>query len=274
MSISEVFNNQSFKYYLNLLKMKTRFYLKGIIGLILLLTIAVGCNKEDEAPEFATLSFNGAEVMTKLPAGLTNSTDQYAQECVDMIEYALDMTGFIDNMAVPDDAQKSSKKGTGDTWTWTWEYGGESFTFHWTYDEDNSKRYWTMEVSFGGGPLFDYIEAWEMKDGSEGEVTYNFNWVTINDGDPMEDYVDLFWKYSWRLDSSGTYYFTWTYDTNDAEYDFFMRYEIVIYADGSGEIDYIFFDEPYYHMEWTTSGGGSWIYYFGGVETSGTWPAG
>ncbi len=37
--------------------------------------------------------------------------------------------------------------------------------------------------------------------------------------------------------------------------------------------DYYFFDDPYYHMEWDALGAGSWIYYFGGVETSGTWPA-
>lgn len=254
-------------------KMKTTSYLKGTICFILFVFIVVACNKEDEPPAFENLSFDGEEVMKKLPSGLTNSTDQYAEECVDMIESALDMSDFLSTMEVPEDAQKTSKKGTGDTWTWTWAYGGESFTFHWTYDEDNQKRYWTMEISFGGGPLYDYIEAWEMKDGSEGEVVYNFNWIALYDGDPGEDYVDLYWKYTWRLNSSGDYYFTWTYDTSETEYEFYLRYEVVVYADGSGEIDYYFFDDPYYHMEWDALGAGSWVYYFGGTETSGTWPA-
>ncbi len=250
-----------------------KIYLKGFIGLLILSLIVVGCDKEDELPTFEKLSFDGEEVLAKLPSGLTSSSDQYAQECVGLIEDALNMSSFIDNMDVPPNAQRSAKKGSGDTWTWTWAYGGQSFTFHWTFTEDNAKRYWSMDVSFGDGIQYDYIDAWEMKDGSGGEVVYNFNWVAIYGDEPIEDYVDLYWQYTWNLDSSGNYHFTWTYDTDDPEYAYFMHYDVVVNADGSGEIDYYFFGEPYYHMEWDTAGNGSWAYYFGGIESSGTWTA-
>lgn len=252
--------------------MKAKYYLKGVLGFLLLVVVAVGCKKEDEVPEFEALSFDGQEVLAMLPAGLTSSDDEYAQDCVSWIESVVDMSSFIGNMAVPEGAQKTAKKSSagGDTWSWTWSYGGESFTFYWTYDEDNSKRYWSMDIQFGSGPMYDYIDAWETLDGTQGEVTYNFNWVVIYDGDPM-DYEDLYWQYSWTLDSSGAYHLHWWWDSSDPEFDFFLHYEVIIYADGSGTIDYYSMDTLFYHMEWDVLGNGSWAWYFGDSSLTGNW---
>lgn len=253
--------------------MKTRFRVKGLTGLFLLLFMVVSCDKEEEGPpQFEAVSFDGQEVIDLLPAGLTSSDDEYAKECVSMIESALDMSTFMDGMEVPPDAQKTSKKGTSGTWSWGWNYMGQMWTFYWTYDEDNTKRYWTMEIQFGDGPRYDYISAWEMMDGSQGEVVYNFNWVAIYDGE--EDYVDLYWKYTWRLDSAGDYYFSWYYDADDEEYDYYLMYDVIVKADGSGSVEYYFFDELYYQMLWDALGNGSWAYLFSGSNLSGTWTAG
>ncbi len=253
--------------------MKTRLYTKGLAGLLLMLFLVNGCKKEDEPPQFEQISFDTQEVLDLLPAGLENSNDQYAQECVGMIETALDMSDFIDNMEVPPEAVKTAKKGTTGTWSWTWDYiGGEIWTFYWTYDEDNSKMYWTMEIQFGDGPRFDYIEAWEAKDGSAGEVIYNFNWAGIYDGDT--GYVGLFLRITWEMDSSGNYYYSWYWESDTEEYTYLWRYDIVVNADGSGSVDYYLADELYYHMEWDVLGNGSWAYYFGGLETTGFWVAG
>lgn len=244
--------------------------MKGWAVIMMLLFVVAGCKKEDEPPEFEQIGFDTQVVMDRLPTGLTNATDEYAQECVDMIESALDMSDFIGHMDVPSDAVKTSKKGTSGTWSWTWSYMNEIWTFFWTYDEDNTKRYWTMEIQYGGGPIVDYITAWEMLDGSAGEIVYNFNWAAIYYGE--EDYVDLDLKIVWELDSEGTYYYSWYWEADSPEYTYLWRYDIVVYADGSGYIDYYLMDEIYYHMEWDAQGNGSWIYYI--IQMQGTWTAG
>jgi hypothetical protein len=258
--------------------MKNSVLMKGLTGLSLMAFLAVGCNKEENPPlPSQQLSFDAEEVLAKVPAGLKNSQDEYAQDCYDFIESAVDMSGFISNMEVPDGATKTSKKSAmgGDTWKWTWNYGGESFTFYWTYDEDNSKRYWTMEIQFGSGPRYDYIEAWETKDGRQGEVKYNWGWAALYSGEPVEDYEFLYWRYTWTLDSSGKYHIQFRWDSDDPEYDYFAYYDVVINGDGSGTIDYYYIDQLFYHMEWDIAGNGSWVYYIDGEEfMSGTWTAG
>jgi hypothetical protein len=251
---------------------------KGFTVILLLAFFTAGCKKDELTPEdLQSLSFNSEEVLALVPEGLKNSTDPYAQSCVDYIESAVDMSGFISNLEVPSDAVKSSKKSTTgkDTWQWSWYYGGESFTFYWTYDEDNAKRYWTMEIQFNNGPRYDYITAWESKDGTEGEVIYNFGWAAIYSTDQcVDDYDFIYWRYSWNKDCSGAYHLKFTWDSDDPECDMYLHYDAVINADGSGTIDYYLMDQLFYHMEWDTVGNGSWTYYSDGtVIMSGSWTA-
>jgi len=254
--------------------MSNKFILKGWTVLFLFTVLFAACNKDEELPDdFAELSFDSEVVMDKLPDGLLNSTDEKAQECVDMIEQALDMSSFQANLIVPGNAVRASLKASGDTWKWTWSYGGEMWTFYWTYNEDGSREYWTMEIQFGDGPRYDYILAWENKDGSGGQVVYSFNWVQIYDQDYI-DYEDLHWTYIWSLDTSGNYHFEWTYDSDNMEVDYYMKSSIDVNADGSGTLDYYLNDALFYQMEWDASGNGSWIYYLGSYTESGSWVAG
>ena len=110
--------------------MSRNYLLKGWAVLFMFAILFAACSKdEEEVPEdFAKFSFDSQSVMDQLPAGLKASTDEHAQECVGMIESALDMSSFMDNMDVPDNAVKTSKKSSGDTWQWTWSYGGEVWT--------------------------------------------------------------------------------------------------------------------------------------------------
>lgn len=255
--------------------MKRHLSGKGWIFFFLFAILSSGCTKEGEdlPPEFSELSFNDQEVLDRLPDGLLGSSDPKAQECVLMIQEALDMSAFQANLEVPGNAQHLAKKASSDTWFWTFDYAGGTWTFYWTYSEDSSKDYWTMEIQFGEGERYDYISAWEMKDGSAGEVVYSFNWVQLYDQEYM-DYVDLHMTFSWNQGLSGVYNFHWSYEGDSTEYDYVMQYNIVIHADGSGELDYYYFDQLFYHMVWDAAGNGSWTYYFGGVEESGTWTAG
>lgn len=255
--------------------MNRNFLFRGWAVLFMFAILFAGCSKdEEEVPEdFAEFSFDSQAVIDQLPSGLKTSTDDQAQNCVDMIESALDMSDFMDNMEVPDNAVKTSKKSSGDTWQWTWSYGGEVWTFYWTYSEDSSKKYWTMQIQYGAGDKFDYISAWEKKDGTGGQLVYSFNWVNIYDGE-YTDYVDLHWIYNWSIDANGNYHIDWEYESGETEIDNFMSYDILINADGSGSVEYYMNDVLLYHMEWDAAGNGSWIYYFGEMEQSGTWLAG
>ncbi len=255
--------------------MNRNILLKGWAVLFLFAIVVTGCNKdEEEGPgEFAGLSFEGQAVLDQLPSGLKASTDEKAEECVGMIEDALDMSSFMDNMDVPDNAVKTSKKSSGDTWQWTWSYGGEVWTFFWTFSEDSSKKYWTMQIQYGAGAKADYISAWEKKDGTGGQVVYSFNWLNLQDTEDT-DLVDLHLIYNWSLDSNGNYHIDWTYESSETDVDNFMSYDILINADGSGSVDYYMNDALFYHMEWDAAGNGSWVYYFGDSELSGAWVAG
>ena len=233
--------------------------------------IVSSCNKgENEGPVYEKFSFDAEEILNSIPEGLKNSEDTYAQQCYSDIQSALDMSSFMNDMTPPEDALLSSKKSSGETWKWTISNGINVVTYYWTYEEDSQKNYWTMEIQVDAGEIYPYITAWETKDGKQGEVLYNFNWVAAFDETP-QDYYDLYWRYSWVVDNSGNYTFHWDYDTNDPSYDYFLNYEVVVNADGSGRIDYYSLDSHFYHMEWDVQGNGSWIYYFGGSNLSGTW---
>jgi hypothetical protein len=253
--------------------MNKNYALRSWALFLIMVVLFAGCNKEeDETPgNFTELAFDGEAVMDQLPEGLLNSNDEMARECVDMIEQALDMSAFQANLIVPDNAVRSSKKASGDTWYWTWNYMGEIWTFYWTYSEDAAKNYWTMQIQYGNGEKYDYITAWEYKNGSGGEVVYSFNWVMIYED--VEDYEDLHWTYRWNVDASGNYQFEWTYDSDDLEVNYYLKYNIVINEDGSGTLDYYLNDSLFYHIEWDAAGNGSWIYYLGDFTQSGTWDA-
>jgi len=253
--------------------MNKNYVLRSCALFLFLLVLFAGCKKEEnETPgNFAELAFDGQKVLDQLPEGLLNSNDEMAQECVDMIEQALDMSTFQANLIVPDNAMRSSKKASGDTWYWTWNYMGEIWTFYWTYSEDAAKNYWTMQIQYGNGEKFDYITAWEYKNGSGGEVVYSFNWVLIYED--VDDYEDLHWTYRWSVDASGNYQFEWTYDSDDLEVNYYLKYNIVVNEDGSGTLDYYLNDSLFYHIEWDAAGNGSWIYYLGDFTQSGTWDA-
>lgn len=255
--------------------MKKENYTIGILCLAFMSFLIVGCNKDEgsEAEEFQQLAFNSEEVLDMLPVGLTNSSDTYAQFCVSYITTAVDMSSFIGSMEVPPDAQQSTKKSTsgGDTWQWTWSYGGRSFTIFWTFEEDQSKRYWSMDIQYGSAQVFDYVDAWEYKDGSGGEVVYNFNWVGAYD-DMSEDVGALNWIYSWTKNGAGDYAIKWFWESENMEYSYDAKYDILIKANGSGSLESFMEDIKVLLMEWDIMGNGTWT--MGETGESGSWTAG
>ena len=252
--------------------MTRKFHLKGLAVLGIFACLLLACEKEEVRPEFRQMTFESQEVLDKLPEGLTNSDDSYAMECVSMINDALDMSEFVGDMEVPDGAVKTARKSSGDTWTWTVNAQGHTYSFYWTYSDDSEKHYWTMEIEVDGSDKYAYIQAWEYKDGSGGQVKYNFNWVAAVYG--STDFDEIFWTYTWDLDDSGNYHFTMTWDGSEEGYDFYIEYAIVVNEDGSGSIQYWLMEELVYEMVWDAQGNGTWIFYSGGQEfMSGSWTA-
>lgn len=252
--------------------MKTKLTKYVIAGLCLSFFFLPACDKEEVKPEFRQMTFESEEVLKKLPAGLVNSNDEHAEECMSMINDALDMSDFMGDLTVPDGAVKVSKKSSGDTWTWSVNVQGYEYSFFWTYSEDGSKHYWTMEIQVDGGAKHSYIQAWEYKDGSGGQVKYNFNWTAAVYG--SMEYEDIFWTYDWSIDDSGNYHFSMTWDSGEGENDFYLEYLVVVNDDGSGSIEYWLMDNLVYEMVWDAAGNGTWTYYSGGEELmSGSWNA-
>jgi hypothetical protein len=196
-----------------------------------------------------------------------NSQDPYAQQAVGYVESALNWSDFSGQMTPPDDAVN----GSDNSFTWTWNYGGMYvITMWWEYSDDNTKNYWEIDVQYGDGDRYDYITAWEYKDGTGGEVLYNYAWICAAE-EPASECEDLYWKYTWELDEDNNYIFTYSVESEDDEYENSIMYETRVNDDGSGSVDYYFMDELFYHMEWDTEGNGSWVQYFGDTEISGSW---
>ncbi len=246
--------------------------------LIVLIAFVSTCKKDEETapPTFQSLSFNDEEIIDRIPDAMLNSTDENAQQCVSDIESAADWSGFYSNFTPPSNATKVSSKSTNSEGTWKWTYpidASHSVTFYWTYEETSTKYTWTMDVQYNDGPMYDYVDAWELKDGTQGEVKYNFAWVCVYDEEYSDNCDDLFWIITWNKNSSGVINYTFVYESSDPEYSYYLKYELVSNPNGSGTLDYYYLgDYWHYHYEWDSEGNGSWVWYMSGeVYMSGSW---
>ena len=244
--------------------------------LVVLITFVTGCKKDDdEPPTFESLSFNEEEIINRIPEGLINSTDEYAQTCVSYIETAASWSAFETAFTPPADAEKVSSKSTSSqgTWKWTYPYQGYNITYYWTYEETTIRHNWTMDVQYAGGPLYNFIDAWELKDGTQGEVKYNFQWACVFDPQYYDVCDDLFLIYTWNINSNGVINYTFIYESLEVEYSYYWKYELVLNPDGSGTLDWYWLDDYwYYHYLWDTQGNGSWFWYTeGSISGEGSW---
>ena len=245
--------------------------------LIALMAFVSTCKKDkNETPSFQNLAFNDEEIIDRIPAAMAASSDENAQACVDAIESAADWSSFYSNLTPPSNATKVATKSTNSegTWKWSWNYDGTHvMTLYWTYSETSTKHIWEMDIQFGDGAHYDYIDAWELKDGTQGEIKYNFAWICAYEPDYYEDCTDLFWVITWNKNASGVINYTFLWQSDDPEYAYYLKYEIVSNPDGSGTLDYYYLgDYWHYHYEWDILGNGTWVWYMSGdLYMSGSW---
>lgn len=243
-----------------------KFY-KYFLSLLLIIAIAfvTGCKKDDDKPPtFESLSFTEEEIIDKIPDGLKNSADPEAQTLVSYIETAVSWTAFEGFFTPPSNAEKVGSKSTSSegTWKWTHSWEGYTITYYWSYEETATKHIWTMDVQYAGGPLYNFVDAWELKDGTQGEVRYNLQWACVYDPEYYDVCDDLFLLYTWNINPDGVINYTFLYESLEYEYDYYWRYELVIYPDGSGTLDYYYLGGYwYYHYWWDAEGNGEWVWY-------------
>jgi hypothetical protein len=242
--------------------------------LLLVLTVSFnGCKKDDNdggqtGDDPPTPGLLDDEDIISLPAGLLASDDETAEMVVDWVESATDMTSFVDNLTPPEGATKT-KSTMMQEYTWTWNYPPNVYTFIWTYDETATTYEWDLDIALNS-VRFNYIDAWEAKDGKSGEVLFNFNWVCIYDEQATEC-EDFVYKYSWEYDNSGTLNWECAWESLDDEVEYIYRWLIISNADGSGSIEYYMADELWYQVLWDILGNGSWTYYLGTSTMTGSW---
>jgi hypothetical protein len=245
--------------------------------LLLVLAFVVSCSKDDSTDsggQYEAFAFQADEVINKVPQGLKNSDNPYAEDCYEAIEQAVDMSSFVALMEPPANAQVVNTKSTEGsvTYTWTETYDGQTYTYIWIYSDDATKNYYTMQIQINGGPIYNFVDAWEFKDGNKGQVKFNFNYIYCSYYTDYEfECEDLYWTYTWEITASGRYNFSYYIDSGIDDYSYSLRIDIVLEADGSGSIDYYSADELFWHMEWDSIGNGSYTYYYGGYEESGSW---
>jgi hypothetical protein len=235
-----------------------------------MLFIMVSCKKDETTPEIVnpeSFSFDEEAIIDRLPDALENTTDPDAAVVVGWVEAAANWSAFDSYFTPPDDAVLVSIKSTSYTYRWTAGYiGGTTLTYWWTYSEDATKNYWDLEIQIDDGPRAPFIEAWEMKDGTAGEVRYSYNWAYYLDDYDPDSYIDVSWVYTYSINAEGDYLFTWTYENDTEEYDNVLSYEVLVRADGSGYVRYYSQDYLWYYGEWDTDGNGYYVWY----DTDGT----
>jgi type II secretory pathway pseudopilin PulG len=252
---------------------------KYVLPLLLIVVMAFvsTCKKdEEEPPTFQSLTFNEEEIINRIPDAMAASNDENAQACVDAIESAADWSSFYSYVTPPSDATKVGSKSTNSEGTWKWTspvYGNIVVTFYWTYEETSTKDIWSMDVQYNDGPKYDYIDMWQLKDGTQGEIKYNFAWACAYDPDYYEDCTDWFWTITWNKNASGVINYTCYWDYTGTEYAYLYRWELVSNPDGSGTLDYYYLDDYWhYHYEWDALGNGTWVWYMSGdIYGSGSW---
>lgn len=248
--------------------MRTNLKLTNI--LVLLLLLLVSCNKDDQSEDLnvepESLAFDGEEIINQMPSALVNSTDENAQTVMGWVKSATDWSAFSSYFTPPEDAVKL--KSSSVTYTWSISYQGSSLTYWWEFEEDATTNYWTLEIQWNDGPRAPFIEMWERKDGSSGQVKYSYQWALTQED---VDFNDIYWTYSYSKNSAGDYTFSWVYEGDTELYDNYLSYEVIVKADGSGSVHYYSMDNLLYMAEWDTDGNGYYEYYFGESSIKYSW---
>lgn len=250
-------------------------WLLAVIMVIPLVFTACSKDEEEETDPYETLALAEVEEMVSVPEALKNNDDPYAQLCVGYIESASDFSGFAEFMVPPENAEQVCKKAGSVTYKWTENYDDQNtITIYWTFEEGANQYNWDLDIQFNDGEVYDYVSAWQLKDETEGQIRFNYNFFCAVNSSP-EFCTDLFWTYHWKKHSDGSVSFDYYVASESSEVTYAVQYIVTVNDDGSGSVVFYSNDIMVYDMIWNADGSGSWTFYDseGSESASGTWSA-
>ncbi len=254
--------------------MRLQWLLALILVVPVIFTTCSKDNEEDEIP-YETLALAEVGDLVDVPEALKNNDDPFAQLCVGYIEQASDFSDFTEFMIPPENAESVSKKAGPVTYKWTEHYDNQNtITIYWTFEEGANQYNWDLDIQFNDGEVYDYITAWQLKDKTEGEIRFNYNFVCALYSSP-EFCTDLFWIYHWEKHSDGSVSLEYYVTSESSEVTYAVQYIVTVNPDGSGSVVFYNNDIMVYDMRWNADGSGSWTAYDseGNEAGSGTWSA-
>jgi hypothetical protein len=241
--------------------------LSGWLSGLLVLSLVIGCGDDDDDSTTGPGPQGPPDVAMNeitVPSGLENVQDPMAQQA---LQYILGANSFTNWASYFDPDKKSVGAALdGPPWTETWTENGLTITM--TIDEDESGYYWDIVLDGTDGEYeydeFLFIESWQTTDGTTGEMLIY---------DPETQTGDELFSWAWDTASDGTY------TLEMADYDAGEKIVIIINPDGSGSLDYYYWDDVEeewvlsFGFSWDADGDGEWTEYNedGSVADSGDW---
>lgn len=248
----------------------------SVLSIFFVMVLLGACKKEkveteqNQKESYKTLSFSDSAIENRIPEGLKSSEDVMASLAYAWLSTATDWTYFTYAIEPPEDAVNIGEN----TLKWAWNFGSYNYSMFWAFTDDDSKNYWNIDIEYITDEKFNYMEAWEAKDGKSGEVKYNFAWACQFE-EENENCDDIYWKYSWEVDANNTYKYSYTLESEDDDIEYDSKYEMELNEDGSGILKYYVYGDLYYEMMWDEEGNGNYTQYSEGEEIdSGEWTAG
>ncbi len=222
------------------------------------LVFNVSCSKDEPEPEntYVKPVASSRTSLVDVPTGLQNSQDPNAAMASAWMGIANGLASYGSNFTVPENAQTGTDKSSSAVYFWT--YGGISYWM--TFDDLLTKYTWKYEYEYPGVSRFTFIEAEELKTGTQG------SWAIY---DPEEGNHPVLWDYDWTINASNDFSaeMMW-YGDDDTDS---IKFLVLDKADNSGYFKMYEGEVKIVEVLWSANGSGSWWYSNGSVTYSGTW---
>ena len=212
-----------------------------------------GTNQQEQPPEGITID------PVQLPAGMTQSSDQYAQTVVSYINLINMFQYWTGSLVPPGQVGKVGlveSTTDGPPWEYTWNQQG--ITVKLVIDIQDNQYHWVLTYS-GTFEGYQYnnakvLEAWQDMDGTSGKLVVY---------DPEENAQVAEW--SWQEDENGT--LTVRYK----EYTGGVEIIVVQNPDLSGSLEVYENSVLTFKANWNADGSGTWWVYDENGTQTGTW---
>ncbi len=246
--------------------MKSNFLKFALFSFIALILLA--CSKEDEmAPEdeepVVAFAFDAQNPPIEVPSSLQSSSNENAIAINGILANANILSSYGAYFDVPEGAEFSTTPintsnsrvaGTSNVKIYTWSYSDANGTYKMAYQISEDTNDYIFEIFFNYGDGFTkLLEGRESKDALR---KGSLKWFDFSGG-------DTYLTYEWEEFSNGDFEFNFI--------TFSFKYEILVNADGSGEINSFYENTIEANYTWNANGtGGTYTTYDSEGNITGT----